>query len=200
MQCEPGFYCTSGVRRKCAAGVYGKSYGLSKPDCDGKCAPGHYCPQASTSYTQVRYTLYIHICIHVHEVLYIYIYIGSYSEFFFFFLMHQLHVFCSKVRCPAGRFGAPVRNSSLVSTNQNQETVNYQVKLDGGNNEFDDDPGLRSHLCHGQCKPGYYCPEGSTSGYEFKCGGDDVYCPEGAGQPFKVTEGYYSVTINENNL
>jgi hypothetical protein len=48
-QCEPGFYCSEGVRYDCPAGRYGNAFGLSKRECGGVCAVGYYCPARSTS-------------------------------------------------------------------------------------------------------------------------------------------------------
>mmetsp|Transcript_8264 Transcript_8264/g.9870 ORF Transcript_8264/g.9870 Transcript_8264/m.9870 type:complete len:365 (+) Transcript_8264:3-1097(+) len=153
IMCEPGYYCVGGVRRKCSAGHYGKHWALTTPACDGKCAPGHYCPQASTSNTQVR--------------------------------------------CPAGRFGAPIENHTMVSTHQIPTSNDLLNSEDQKEISEEDDikthPGLSRKMCHGQCHAGYYCPEGSTSGYAYKCGHDNVYCPKGSGAPFIVSNGYYSV-------
>ena len=39
--------CVAGVRRTCAAGLYGSTYGLSTPRCSGPCAAGYFCPEGS---------------------------------------------------------------------------------------------------------------------------------------------------------
>ena len=54
LQCPPGTYCVGGVKRNCRAGTYGSTAGLTSSACSGKCSPGHYCPEASTSPTEVR--------------------------------------------------------------------------------------------------------------------------------------------------
>jgi hypothetical protein len=51
-QCEPGYYCSGGVRYACAAGYYGSSYGNTTSTCNGSCLSGYYCPAGSTSNTQ----------------------------------------------------------------------------------------------------------------------------------------------------
>jgi hypothetical protein len=52
-QCEPGYYCTSGVRQLCPAGRYGSSSGLSSSTCTGACDTGGFlCPAGSTKKTQ----------------------------------------------------------------------------------------------------------------------------------------------------
>jgi len=51
--CGPGYFCTGdGTKRKCPAGKYGKSSGLSDEECDGNCEPGHYCESGATTATQ----------------------------------------------------------------------------------------------------------------------------------------------------
>lgn len=53
--CEPGYYCLrDGIKRRCPAGRYGAQYGVTNRDCDGPCKLGHYCPEGSTSATQMR--------------------------------------------------------------------------------------------------------------------------------------------------
>ena len=42
--CEPGYYCTAGVKQPCPPGTFGWRYGMaSRRDCQ-LCAKGHYCP------------------------------------------------------------------------------------------------------------------------------------------------------------
>lgn len=49
-----------------------------------------------------------------------------------------------------------------------------------------------SNECSGRCKPGYYCPIGSTSPTQMECGGPNVICPERSTIPRYVRAGYYS--------
>lgn len=53
--------------------------------------------------------------------------------------------------------------------------------------------GLSDPQCSGTCFPGYFCPSGSTSPFEQKCGGTGLYCPAGSSAPIKVSTGYYGV-------
>jgi len=166
-ECEAGSFCVRGVRRKCPAGVFGSSPGLTSKACDGPCAPGHYCPEGST------------------------------SEF--------------QMRCPAGRFGAPVDDAgSVVATNNGPAGQNFAPSnLDPLSPSLEKpvrlNPGLRSPRCTGRCAPGFFCPEASTSPFERVCGSDRVYCPEGSGRPVQVRRGYYSTgganaTVREGQL
>lgn len=40
MLCEPGHWCSDGIKHQCPAGRFGWSYGTSSSLCDGVCAPG----------------------------------------------------------------------------------------------------------------------------------------------------------------
>lgn len=42
VECEPGHYCTGGVRVPCPPGYFGSSSGLKTPSCSGPCAAGAF--------------------------------------------------------------------------------------------------------------------------------------------------------------
>ena len=44
-----------------------------------------------------------------------------------------------------------------------------------------------------KCTQGYYCPPGSISSRQHKCGNVGVYCPTGSGLPTVAPPGYYTV-------
>ena len=50
--CERGFYCINGTRYPCPAGSFGNKTGDSNPACEGKCDPGYFCLEGSSSSTQ----------------------------------------------------------------------------------------------------------------------------------------------------
>ncbi len=50
--CEPGHYCDKGIKIRCPAGRYGKTWKLDSIDCTGECDAGYYCPPGSNSSTQ----------------------------------------------------------------------------------------------------------------------------------------------------
>ena len=59
--------------------------------------------------------------------------------------------------------------------------------------------GLTSPGCSGMCQPGYYCPQGSVTPTEVKCGDPSLYCPTtGLSRPLPVPLGYYSLGGNES--
>lgn len=49
--CERGLYCSAGVRYPCPGGRFGSSDMETSAKCTGTCAPGFYCPLASTNST-----------------------------------------------------------------------------------------------------------------------------------------------------
>jgi len=51
--CPKGTFCIQGIKFLCPPGTYGGSLGLSRPDCDGYCKAGYYCPEMSISATQI---------------------------------------------------------------------------------------------------------------------------------------------------
>ncbi len=44
LPCEPGYYCTKGIKYPCPPGTFGWRYGMTDHFCGGQCAPGYYCP------------------------------------------------------------------------------------------------------------------------------------------------------------
>lgn len=51
-QCEPGYWCSGGVRSECPAGYFGGDVGMVSPTCSGPCTAGYICTSASPSSTQ----------------------------------------------------------------------------------------------------------------------------------------------------
>lgn len=47
--CPKGFYCASGIKHVCPAGVYGDVEGLGTERCGGLCIPGYFCGAGTTS-------------------------------------------------------------------------------------------------------------------------------------------------------
>lgn len=52
--CEPGYYCTGGIKRQCPGGRYGSNSSVFSPACTGPCAGGYFCPPGSTSPTAYK--------------------------------------------------------------------------------------------------------------------------------------------------
>jgi hypothetical protein len=102
-----------------------------------------------------------------------------------------------QVQCPAGRYGAPsadsqANNSAYMATNN--EDDNYgSGSTSSTSTSSGGAPGLKSLACSGRCAAGYWCPPGSTSPYQNKCGSDRVYCPTGSGQPVPAKPGFFTI-------
>mmetsp|Transcript_2593 Transcript_2593/g.3535 ORF Transcript_2593/g.3535 Transcript_2593/m.3535 type:complete len:1916 (-) Transcript_2593:156-5903(-) len=64
-----------------------------------------------------------------------------------------------------------------------------------GSTELNTDP-----QCSGECAPGYFCPEGSTSAFQFPCGGADRYCPAGSDTPLLVKVGWFTNEEAHENI
>lgn len=178
LQCEPGYYCQRGVRFPCPAGSYGNTRQETQSSCSGSCAPGFYCPLASTNATAIPCgdgpSVFCPAGSKIPTPVWSgYYTIRSSALAISFYDDRQVRAaqlqcepgyYCSrgeKFLCPAGRYG-----------NQVGET---------------------SPLCTGVCKRGYYCPLGSTSPTEFQCGSSSNVCRIGSPYPISVLEGYYTV-------
>jgi len=59
---------------------------------------------------------------------------------------------------------------------------------------------LTTSACSGPCSAGYYCPDASTSATQFKCGGVNLYCPQGSSQATIVTPGYYTTPVTASEF
>ena len=164
--------------------------------CSGACEPGFYCPNNSTSSTQIpcpagRYGkdrgLANEFCTDLCPL-------GSYCP-----LGSVL-----PIPCPAGRFGGSVSlTDSACST-----VCTDGVGCDGSTS---------------LCEAGWFCPAGSISARQYSCGGAgmfsahqlhyaiflslltfsgddaiDKYCPRGSAAPTLVLQGYYSIGGNES--
>jgi hypothetical protein len=161
--CEPGFYCHRGVRYQCAAGRYGSRHGLHNSSCTGVCTAGYRCP----SYP--RHT-------------------GSSSA---------TEQPCGTVDlyCPEGTGNEPVpvlsgyytidadgtddlhpSSAGAVYTRASQRKcprghyciAGVRRKCPGGT--YGAEERLMSTKCSGFCAAGYYCPEGSHSQTQRRCG------------------------------
>ena len=53
-ECPRGSTCAGGVASPCPGGTFGNRTRETRPRCAGDCAPGHFCPPASTAATAYR--------------------------------------------------------------------------------------------------------------------------------------------------
>jgi hypothetical protein len=174
--CQPGFYCTGGVRYMCDPGTYSLPAGGSTTQgCDGPCSAGYFCPPFSSSPTQFACGSAAVYCpslssapLNVSE--------GYYSIGGLTAATSTDESVCGsgyyctagvRFSCPPGRFGA----------------VSGGVNLTMG--------------CPYICPAGYYCPLASVIGTALPCGDPRNYCPSGAGAPTVTPTGYYAVAVQD---
>jgi hypothetical protein len=169
-ECEPGYYCQSGLRRACKPGTFGSVYRASDPDCSGLCKPGYFCPIASSRENQMPCGAAHLICP-----------IGSPTP----------------TIVPAGYYSNEDSREELRSYMKVCDP-GYYCPGDGRrylcpNGTYAAEPGSTTPQCQGLCNHGYYCTEGSTSPTQFECGSANAYCVRGSGSPQQVSPGFYGV-------
>jgi hypothetical protein len=206
--CEKGRFCVAGKKGLCAPGRYGSSTGNIKPNCDGPCKEGYYCPEGSTSETQIRCGGTNFYC-PLNSSVPLAVPEGHYSKLGGVDTRSAAEQ-CPRGSycmggvarlCPAGRYGStvglttpscsgPCKQGFYCSEGSTSVT---QIACPAGRYGTG---GSVDSSCSGKCKAGYYCPVASFSVTQLQCGGDMVYCPEGSGLPMNVTVGSYSVGGN----
>lgn len=180
--CEKGFFCLNGLRSPCPAGYYGDAVMETRSLCTAVCAPGYYCPLASTSSQQLR-------CGGPH----VYCPPGS------------------AIPKPVTPGYYTVRLANLTLRSQSDTTAgtlairDAQVACEPGYycvggqrficpaGRYGDLTMEQSPACAGNCLRGFYCPPGSTAATQIQCGSDQYICRTGSGLPELVAPGYYSV-------
>lgn len=159
-----------------------------------QCAPGYYCPPASTSAT-------MHDCGMNASV---YCPVGSYIP---------TRVSTGYYTVGSTGSGLPVisyPNRMQVSDDVKNRAAQVQCEpgyycIDGvryicPRGHYGGVSGLSSETCSGECEEGYYCEEGSTSPRQFSCSDSSVYCPRGSYEPTTVPNGYYSIGRNDSTM
>lgn len=206
--CEPGHFCLDGVKQQCPAGTFGGTEGLSSSECSGTCGPGSAAAAGSASCTACTAGTFAAVA-------------GAGEcepcpAGYFCPPSSSVPQLCgepgeSAAYCPAGS-GAP----TLIPLGQygvgdvtNGTGLGYAgaslcdpgyycppgdgVRLPCEPGRYGSIGGLISDVCMGQCAPGYWCMEASTSATQFRCGGWQLYCPAGSTSPLDVPVGHYSV-------
>ena len=181
--CPPGSYCVEGVRHLCPPGRYGTIQQSIKPECDGPCAIGYYCPAGSIVSTE-------HAC-------------GSTD-------VYCPPSSGAPVKVTSGYYTTG-SNEDLVHLDVDNEnyldlTRGHQKLCEPGyycapdgikrvcpSGVYGEVEGLSEPICSGVCEQGYYCPARSTSPRQHQCGGNAWFCPIGSKDPQPVAIGYYTV-------
>lgn len=202
--CEPGFYCTEGVRLRCPAGTYGGSSGLTNEECSGPCSAGYYCPIASISDKQIPCGGADVYCPegspNKTDVTEGYFTTGGQVDSRISERICPLGHYCVagvKRPCPPGVYGGGEGLSSAACSGN----CTAGFYCEEGSTMADQEPcppgtwgdeGQKTDVCSGLCHPGYYCPTNSTAPTQLQCGGDRVFCPVGSGAPSNVSAGHFS--------
>jgi hypothetical protein len=208
--CEPGYYCTMGIKYICPASTYGSTFGLTSSSCSGYCREGYTCPVGSTSATQVPCGLDQSVYCPFASSQNVIIPPGFYATLNGTITTRSSYLSCppgyfcpgdgSKQLCPAGRYSA--FGSSTSSCDGLSDPGYYTLAGSTSSTQNICPPGRfgtkgsSSAYCTGACLKGYFCPAGSSSPFQNECGGQDVYCPHGSGAPIPVDIGFYSVGQN----
>eukprot|EP00607_Mallomonas_marina_P001427 CAMPEP_0182423108 /NCGR_PEP_ID=MMETSP1167-20130531/8991_1 /TAXON_ID=2988 /ORGANISM="Mallomonas Sp, Strain CCMP3275" /LENGTH=888 /DNA_ID=CAMNT_0024601775 /DNA_START=434 /DNA_END=3097 /DNA_ORIENTATION=+ len=166
--CPPGFFCQDGVRWPCERGRFGGLWRETRPECEGECAPGYYCPQSSTNATAKE-------CGGPH----LYCPAGSWTP----------------LEVPPGYYSdlstaAPTVRHSILPCPPGH-WCSAGVKRPCAAGRYGSSARLSSRECDGLCLPGHFCPEASISAAERVCGNSSVYCPRGSPVPRRVHSGFY---------
>lgn len=204
--CPPGYYCPGDGRRyDCPPGTYADQPGTFSPICLGQCDPGYYCIGRADSRRQFACGGVNVFCVTgssapqpVHGGFYgistgpdagkIALYDPA-NTTYSAELVCEPGYYCIagvKFPCPPGRFG-----------------WRY---------------GATSALCGGLCAPGHYCPsylvksehpdapphtiwpgKPHLSAAEYKCGGNQFFCPAGSFFPRYVGGGNFTIGGDKDN-
>ncbi|CAM9924988.1 unnamed protein product, partial [Laminaria digitata] len=211
LQCEPGHFCVQGTRFPCPAGRFGSAARETRPECEGECAGGWYCPEASVSSHQVPCGAANVYCPSGSSAP-IFVDAGSYTTGVYRMNDQEYHGSESETST-ASRFSsaknASSNNDQAGTTGRPDDArgaafrsgvspcpAGWYCTGDGGGSEcppglYGSEMGLSDPACSGVCAAGHSCPSGSTSPFQRKCGELGLYCPVGSASPSKVLEGYY---------
>ncbi|RLN87726.1 hypothetical protein BBJ28_00020060, partial [Nothophytophthora sp. Chile5] len=204
LACEPGSFCVSGTSYPCPAGSYGARTQLATRECSGSCPVGHFCPKASVLPTPCPSGAFGAAegltdagCSGLCPAGYAcpegsasattwpcdegtFCPIGSATPRL---PKPGTHVVAlsspEEAACPLGSFCSPA------------EAPGAARLCPAGT--FGNSTGLTTAACSGVCRPGFYCPRGSTSATQVPCGGVTLYCPSGSAAPTPVDPGHYTV-------
>lgn len=177
--CPPGSYCLSdGVSRLCPAGRYGSVSGLSIARCSGHCEAGYYCPEGSVSPRQLP-------C-------------GNASVFCPIGSAEPQLVYLGHYSVDANGLDSEISAETRSAERRCEPGFYCQrgIRRQCPAGRYGETFGLDEPFCSGGCAPGYYCPTGSSSAFEVRCGDANRYCPANSSRPLWVSDGYYSIGNN----
>jgi len=182
--CEPGFFCENGTRFPCPKGYFGLKAGGNNVHCDGTCPPGFYCTEA---------TIIPRPCGSVD----LFCPEGSYSPRFVSEGSETYNNRTSLTKLSAGMPLSVLRDAERKCPLGRFCVGGVSYLCPGGT--FGGQVGLSNERCSGECLPGYFCPSGSSSNMQHKCGNATVFCPPASAYPLKAKDGHYTVQLMDDN-
>ncbi len=168
--CEPGHYCVGGRKIRCPSGRYSPTTGAFTSDCAGLCHAGYFCPQGSSSPTQVE-------C-------------GSERGVRAPCAVRQrdgespLTAHTGERRCEDDH-GAMQTRDQTYSQGTGHVSVHHQ--------ETEDYTMVNPRQYH------YHTTRFHTSRVRYSGMASSVYCPNGSAVPLQVTAGYYTIGGNNTH-
>jgi hypothetical protein len=167
--CEPGSYCSDGVRVLCPAGRFGNASLLTTSLCSGACEAGYYCADGSVNGTRES-------CGGVE----VYCPAGT----------------SQRVAVEDGHYSVPLSAPPVQRTDQLPCEPGYYceqgVRRPCPPGRFGSDAKRTDDTCSGLCAAGFFCRSGAIVANETACGSPAVYCPAGSSLPLDVPAGEYS--------
>ena len=207
-KCEPGYWCSGGIRYPCQMGYFGGVAGLSTAACSGPCDPGFICLLASVSARALPCGMGPDTYCPRGSGASIMVPAGFYS------VNGTLTTRSAVLPCPPGMYClSGTKRNCLAGTYSVSGSATeacdgycsagyYCLEQSASATEYPCPAGRYGHIgmtnaaCKGQCLAGYYCPAASTTPYQHECGGENFYCPAASGAPLPIAHGYYSSGAN----
>lgn len=166
-KCEPGSWCSAGVRRPCLPGFWGGKFGALTETCSGPCNEGYLCPEGSTKPNEVMCGDPNYFCPAKSSV---------------------------PIRVSPGYYSTggteATRTGQSIAPQGSYACAGLLYPCRAG--FFGASEGMTVATCSGPCAAGFYCPIGSSSPVMRVCGGDDVYCVASSVAPIRVEPGFYT--------
>lgn len=204
VKCEPGYWCSSGIRQPCDRGSFGSEYGLSSSACNGPCAPGFLCDFASPSSKQ--YSCGLNASVYCPQGSFTSIIapagfytVGNSETTRLAVLPCPPGMYCvngMRYNCAAGRYS--VGGSATSDCDGFCEAGYYCPPMSTSSRQLPcpagryGTVGMTNAACAGGCTEGYYCPASSSSPLQVQCGGENWFCPRESGSPIPVDLFHYS--------
>ena len=167
------FITNTGTRYRCPGGRHGGEDLEVGKFCEGACAKGHWCGEASTSPTQNRCGAPNVYC-PLESSTPIYVSEGYYTD-----EDEPNDAKSSQQICPKGYWC--------------EDGVRHPCEA----GSFGETLGLSHKACSGSCLGGYFCLAASPSRHQHPCGNVTVYCPEGSKIPQLVGAGHFSASDSD---